>query len=152
MISVSVNTRRVGDARRWSPDCIGHASWAPWQGQPRHGAPQRLPDRVARSISHLSPPTARSTEAVRHCQPDLRPHLAPAPRQKCVAQLTQSLAVFPSTSSTPPSCQFCLGKDEIAVFPHHRLVGPSPELALHAASSPRAIAVPPLPRTRSKEH
>ena len=105
--------------RRHLPEYAGHAPWTPWHGQPRHGAPQHLPDRVAAPFSHLSPLTALSQSRPplptehRRCRSSL-------PLQKHAGHLARSLAVIPSATSTSQPGRLCLGKDEFVVSFHRR--------------------------------
>jgi len=71
------------------------------------------------------------------------------PPRKRVAPSACSLAVTSSTSSTSQPGQSSLGKGVFAVLPHRSHGGSSPELALHAASCPRALSTLPLARARS---
>ena len=71
---------------------------------------------------------------------------ARTPPRKRVARSAYSLSV---TSSTSQPGQSSLGKGVFAVLPHRSHGGSSPELALHAASCPRALSTLPLARARS---
>ena len=75
----------------------------------RRPAPARRTRQLHLLPSRLHRAQRRAT-AVRHCRPSLRPRLAPASLQKCVAQFAQSLAVIPSTTSTVQSSQLSHGK------------------------------------------
>ena len=68
-----------------------------------------------------SPPRAAASATAAM---ELRHHLAHAPPQEHVAQFALSLTVFLSTSSTSPSCQFGLGKGQIAVSSTAAMAGP----------------------------
>jgi len=78
-----------------------------------------------------------------------RSRRARTPPRKRVAPSAYSLAVTSSTSSTSQPGQSSLGKGVFAVLPHRSHGGSSPELALHAASCPRALSTLPLARARS---
>ena len=92
--------------------------------------------------------------APRHSSPpplpaERRRHRARTPPRKRVAPSACSLSVTSSTSSTSQPGQSSLGKGVFAVLPHRSHGGSSPELALHAASCPRALSTLPLARARS---
>jgi len=74
---------------------------------------------------------------------------ARTPPRKRVAPSAYSPAVIPSPFSTVLASQSYLGKGVFAVLPHRSHGGSSPELALHAASCPRALSTLPLARARS---
>jgi len=106
------------------------------------------------SASRHFPLSPSPRAAPRHSSPpplpaERRRHRASKPPRKRVAPSACSLAVTSSTSSTSQPGQSSLGKGVFAVLPHRSHGGSSPELALHAASCPRALSTLPLARARS---